>query len=306
MNVDVIGVPIDLGANRRGVDMGPSAIRYGGLKKAITDLSISYNDMGNLEVPIPESYEEFEDEHFKNIEEIAQVNENLAAIVRKSLLAGNLPVILGGDHCIAVGSILGTQSVFRNIGVIWVDAHGDFNTRETTLSGNLHGMSLAASAGYGALEMAKFKLKDVNYVNPKKVVLVGARDIDNEEAVLIKESGITVFTIADIDEYGIKEVMVRALEIVGTDTEGFHVSFDLDVMNPNEAPGVGTPVNGGLTYREAHLAAEMISSSQKLRSLEVVELNPILDHRNQTGKLAVSLICSMIGKRILGSLPSKF
>ena len=300
MNVDVIGVPIDLGANRRGVDMGPSAIRYGGLKKAITNLNIGYKDIGNIDVPIPESYEDFVDESFKNEEEIGYVNKNLASLVRKSLLEGNLPIILGGDHSIAVGSILGTQSVFENIGVLWIDAHGDFNTRETTLSGNLHGMSLAASAGFGALEMTGFKPKDVNYVNPKKVVLIGARDIDNEEAILIKESGITVFTMSDIDEYGMKEIMIRALEIVSADTEGFHVSFDLDVMNPNEAPGVGTPVNGGLTFREAHLAAEMISNSKKLRSLEVVELNPILDHMNQTGKLAVSLICSMIGKRILG------
>ncbi|HBW38384.1 arginase [Desulfosporosinus sp. BICA1-9] len=300
MNVDVIGVPIDLGANRRGVDMGPSAIRYGGLKKAITNLNIGYKDIGNIDVPIPESYDDFVDESFKNEEEIGYVNKSLASLVRKSLLEGNLPIILGGDHSIAVGSILGTQSVLENIGVLWIDAHGDFNTRETTLSGNLHGMSLAASAGFGALEMTGFKPKDVNYVNPKKVVLIGARDIDNEEAILIKESGITVFTMSDIDEYGMKEVMVRALEIVAADTEGFHVSFDLDVMNPNEAPGVGTPVNGGLTFREAHLAAEMISNSKKLRSLEVVELNPILDHMNQTGKLAVSLICSMIGKRILG------
>lgn len=300
VNVDVIGVPIDLGANRRGVDMGPSAIRYGGLKKAITNLKIVYEDMGNIDVPVAESYEVFEDESYKHIKEVSSVNKNLADIVRKSLLAGNLPIILGGDHSIAVGSILGTQSVYKNIGVIWIDAHGDFNTRETTLSGNLHGMSLAASAGFGALEIAKFKPEDVNYVNPEKIVLVGARDIDNEEAKLIKASGITVFTIADIDEYGIKAVMAQTLEIVGTDTDGFHVSFDLDVMDPNEAPGVGTPVNGGLTFREAHLAAEMISSSNKLRSLEVVELNPILDHMNQTGKLAVSLICSMIGKRILG------
>ncbi|KJS48463.1 MAG: arginase [Peptococcaceae bacterium BRH_c23] len=289
-----------MGANRRGVDMGPSAIRYGGLKKAITNLNIGYKDIGNIDVPIPESYDDFVDESFKNEEEIGYVNKSLASLVRKSLLEGNLPIILGGDHSIAVGSILGTQSVLENIGVLWIDAHGDFNTRETTLSGNLHGMSLAASAGFGALEMTGFKPKDVNYVNPKKVVLIGARDIDNEEAILIKESGITVFTMSDIDEYGMKEVMVRALEIVAADTEGFHVSFDLDVMNPNEAPGVGTPVNGGLTFREAHLAAEMISNSKKLRSLEVVELNPILDHMNQTGKLAVSLICSMIGKRILG------
>lgn len=301
MKVDVIGVPIDLGANRRGVDMGPSAIRYAGLKKAITNLKIAYQDLGNIDVPIPESYEQFEDERLKHIEEIAYVNQTLAALVSKSLSDGNFPIILGGDHSIAAGSILGTQSVLGNIGVIWIDAHGDFNTRESTLSGNLHGMSLAASAGFGALEMVKFKAKDVNYVNPKKVVLVGARDIDDQEAKLIKEAGITVFTIADIDEYGIKEVMHRTLEIVSTDTEGFHVSFDIDVMNPNEAPGVGTPVNGGLTYREAHLAAELIANNKKLRSLEVVEVNPILDHMNQTGELAVSLICSMIGKRILGS-----
>ncbi|SPF53473.1 Arginase [Candidatus Desulfosporosinus infrequens] len=272
------------------------------MKKAITDLNITYQDLGNIEVPIPESYDKFEDERLKHIEEIAYVNQTLATLVSKSLLDGNFPIILGGDHCIAAGSILGTQSVLGNIGVIWIDAHGDFNTRETTLSGNLHGMSLAASAGFGALEMVKFKAKDVNYVNPQKVVLVGARDLDDQEAKSIKASGITVFTMADIDEYGIKEVMLRALEIVCKDTEGFHVSFDIDVMNPNEAPGVGTPVNGGFTYREAHLAAELIANNKKLRSLEVVEVNPILDQMNQTGKLAVSLICSMIGKRILGSL----
>ncbi|MDR3583879.1 MAG: arginase [Desulfosporosinus sp.] len=301
MNVDVIGVPIDLGANRRGVDLGPSAIRYGGLKKAITNLNIAYQDLGNIDVPIPESYDEYEDERLKHLDEIAYVNQTLATLVSKSLLDGNFPIVLGGDHSIAAGSILGTQSVLGNIGVIWIDAHGDFNTRETTLSGNLHGMSLAAAAGFGALEMVKFKAKDVNYVNPKKIVLVGARDIDDQEAKLIKESGITVFTIADVDEYGIKEVMLRALEIVSTDTEGFHISFDIDVINPNEAPGVGTPVDGGLTYREAHLAAELIANNKKLRSLEIVEVNPIFDHMNQTGKLAVSLICSMIGKRILGS-----
>ena len=301
MNVDVIGVPIDLGANRRGVDLGPSAIRYGGLKKAITNLNIAYQDLGNIDVPIPESYDEYEDERLKHLDEIAYVNQSLAGLVSKSLLDGNFPIILGGDHSIAAGSILGTQSVLGNIGVIWIDAHGDFNTRETTLSGNLHGMSLAAATGFGALEMVKFKAEGVNYVNPKKIVLVGARDIDDQEAKLIKESGITVFTIADIDEYGIKEVMLRALEIVSTDTEGFHISFDIDVINPNEAPGVGTPVDGGLTYREAHLAAELIANNKKLRSLEVVEVNPIFDHMNQTGKLAVSLICSMIGKRILGS-----
>jgi len=300
MNVDVIGVPIDLGANRRGVDMGPSAIRYGGLKKAVTELGINYKDLGNIDVPIPECYDDYKDEHYKHIEEVALVNEKLASIVGKSLQRGSMPIVLGGDHSIAVGAILGTQSVYKNIGVIWMDAHGDFNTRETTLTGNLHGMSLAASAGIGALEMAAFKSEDVNYVNPEKVVLIGVRDLDPEEAKLIKKSGVKVFTIADIDNYGIKYVMERTLDIVESGTEGFHMSFDMDVMNPTEAPGVGTPVNGGLTFREAHFAAEIISQSKKMRSIEVVEVNPILDSMNQTGELAVSLICSMMGKKIFG------
>lgn len=299
MNINVIGVPIDLGADRRGVDMGPSAIRYAGLKSAVEKLKIGYRDIGNIEVPIPENYNNKSEPNYKYLDEIQAVNRNLFHKVRESFQSDCMPVVLGGDHSIAVGTVLGTQSVFKNIGVLWIDAHGDFNTRDTTLSGNLHGMSLAASTGMGALEMADFKPKDVNYINPEKVVLVGARSIDNEEAILIKKSGLTVFTMTDVDMVGMREIMRRALDIVGTGTEGFHLSYDMDVINPNEAPGVGTPVNGGMTYREAHLAAEMVADSRKLRSMEVVEVNPILDRMNQTGKLAVSLICSAIGKMIL-------
>lgn len=299
MNINVIGVPIDLGADRRGVDMGPGAIRYAGLKSAVEKLKTGYRDIGNIDVPIPENYNNSSDASFKYLDEIRAVNRNLFEKVRESFQTDSMPVVLGGDHSIAVGTVLGTQSVLKNIGILWMDAHGDFNTRDTTSSGNLHGMSLAASTGMGALEMADFKPKEINYVNPEKVVVIGARSIDNEEAILLKKSGVTIFTMSQIDIYGMREIMKHALDIAGNGTEGFHLSFDMDVINPNEAPGVGTPVNGGLTYREAHLAAEMVADSKKLRSMEVVEVNPILDHMNQTGKLAVSLICTAIGAKIL-------
>ena len=298
--VDIIGVPLDLGANRRGVDMGPYAIRYGGLKKSIIDLGIKYNDLGNLNVSVPENTKDVENSKLKYLEEITAVNKKLSQMVKESLLKGHIPVVLGGDHSIAVGTILGTQSVLKNIGVIWIDAHGDFNTRKTTLSGNLHGMSLAASTGRGEIEMSTFKDIDTNYIDPKKVVIIGTRDLDNEEAHLIKSSGINIFTMEEIDILGMRKVMDTAIQIAGTNTEGIHLSFDIDAINPNEAPGVGTPVNGGLTYREAHLAVEMLHRSNKICSMEFVELNPILDNRNQTGELAVSLICSALGKRILG------
>jgi arginase len=297
MNINVIGVPVDLGADRRGVDMGPSAIRYAGLKSAVEKMKIGYRDAGNIDVPIPENLST--DRYFKYIDEIRAVNQKLFGKVRESFEAGCMPVVLGGDHSIGTGTVLGTQSVLKKIGVLWIDAHGDFNTRETTRSGNLHGMSLAAATGAGALEMADFKPHDVEYVNPHNVVLIGARSIDNEEAVLLKKSGVTVFTMTDIDMMSMREVMNRALEIALSGTEGFHLSFDMDVISPNEAPGVGTPVNGGLTFREAHLAVEMVADSNKMRSMEVVEVNPILDRMNQTGKLAVSLICSAIGQKIM-------
>lgn len=296
--VDVIGVPIDFGSNRRGVDMGPSAIRYSGLKNAIEGLNIIYKDLGDIPVPVSEKVYVKSNSRMRYLKEINKVNELLAKKVSTSLQSGSFPLVLGGDHSIGVGSILGTQSVFKNIGVIWMDAHGDFNSEQTTLSGNLHGMSLAASAGAGALKMVNFKPKDINFINPHKIVLIGVRSLDPEEAKLLKISGVHVFTIEDIDMLGMTEVMKRAIEIVETDTEGFHFSFDMDVITPSEAPGVGTPVEGGLTFREAHLAAEMLSTRKKLISMDFVELNPILDHANKTGELAVSLICSVLGKRV--------
>ncbi|HEX2944933.1 MAG TPA: arginase [Clostridia bacterium] len=303
MNIDVIGVPVDLGSDRRGVDMGPSAIRYSGLMKAIENLGIKYKDLGNIEVPVPESKADggFSGKP-KYVNEITQINSDLFNMVGKSLKAGNMPVVIGGDHSIATGTLLGVQSCCKNIGVIWLDAHGDFNTEHTTLTGNLHGMSLAAATGTGMLDMAGFKPRDVEYINPEKVVIIGARSLDPEEAKLLKKRRVTVYTMEDIDMYGLRAVMQKAIDIVEAGTEGFHLSFDLDVVTPSDAPGVGTPVKGGLTYREAHLAAEIISTRSKLRSIELVELNPILDNANVTGELAVSLICSVLGKRIAGSM----
>jgi arginase len=300
-NIDVIGVPVDFGANKRGVDMGPSAIRYSGLEEAIRELDIKYRDLGNIFVPLPESSNEDTNVRMKYLKEINIINEELSKRVAKSLSQGNMPLVLGGDHSIAVGTILGTQSALKNIGVLWVDAHGDFNTEETTLSGNLHGMSLAASVGAGVSQMTAFKPAGTNFVNPEKVARVGVRSLDKEEVKLIRKFGISIFTIEDIDMMGMKAVMKKALAIVENGTDGFHLSFDIDAITPTEAPGVGTPVKGGLTYREAHLAAEMIAASKMLKSIEFVELNPILDHANVTGELAVSLICSVLGKRIYGA-----
>lgn len=307
MNIDVIGVPVDLGSDRRGVDMGPSAIRYSGLMKAIENLGISYRDLGNIEVPVPESKETGSlSGKPKYVREITQINSDLFKMVGKSLKEGSMPLVIGGDHCIATGTLLGVQSYYKNIGVIWLDAHGDFNTEHTTLTGNLHGMSLAAATGTGMLDMAGFKPREVEYINPEKVVVIGARSLDPEEAKLLKKRHVTVFTMEDVDMYGLRAVMQKALDIVEAGTEGFHLSFDLDVVTPSDAPGVGTPVKGGLTYREAHLAAEIISARTKLLSMELVELNPILDNANVTGELAVSLICSVLGKRIAGNMASNF
>ncbi len=301
MNIDIIGVPVDLGSNRRGVDMGPSAIRYTGLVQAIRKMGRSCRDLGNIPVPAPEndSYEQGISNSPRFINEITEINETLYKMVGDSLAQGNMPLVIGGDHSIATGSLLGVQSCLKNIGVIWMDAHGDFNTEHTTLSGNLHGMSLAAATGTGMRALARFKGEDVDFIDPEKVVIIGARDLDPEEAELLKKSKVTVFTMEDIDMYGLRSIMQRAVEIAEDGTEGIHLSFDLDVVTPSDAPGVGTPVKGGITYREAHLAVEMLSVRPKLRSIELVELNPVLDYANKTGELAVSLLCSVLGKRIM-------
>ncbi len=297
-NIDVIGVPMDYGANRRGVDMGPSAIRYSGLEARLSALGLSYHDLGNIPVPLPETRHAVQNPvDFLN--EIVTVNQSLFETVSASFSAGSLPLVLGGDHSMAAGSALAAQAYYKNIGVIWIDAHADFHTRATTISGNPHGMPLAAITGQEKDGLAAFYQDTAGFVSPKHTVIVGARDLEDGEIESLKRSDVTVCSMTDIDLNGMRETMQKALQIAGSGTAGVHVSFDLDVVSPKEAPGVGTPVKGGLTYREAHLAMEMIAQSGLMRSLDLVELNPITDLGNVTGELAVSLILSAFGKNIL-------
>ncbi len=295
--IQVIGVPLDLGANRRGVDMGPSAIRYAGLKKRLLSLTSNVRDIGDIFVPPPES-RRITNQSLKYLDVIQEVNEVLATQVAKAIDDGYRPLILGGDHAIAIGSIAGVSQRVKRMGLIWFDAHGDFNTAETTPSGNIHGMPLAVALGYGAPELTNIG-GYVGKVKPEDVVVIGLRDVDKLEREMIKKSGITAFTMHEVDRLGMKHVMDEALKIVTKDTEGFHVSFDLDVMDPMEAPGVGTRVRGGLDYREAHLAMELIAEAKKLLSLDMVEVNPILDQGNKTAELAVELIATALGETIL-------
>ncbi|EJY56566.1 arginase [Alicyclobacillus hesperidum URH17-3-68] len=295
--IHIIGVPSDYGQNRRGVDMGPSAIRYAGLKEKLERLGYRVRDLGDVMVPTPET-RHIEHQKLKYLKEVVSVCEALAERVRDAVGSGYTPVILGGDHSIAMGSLAGMAAAKKQFGVIWFDAHGDMNTDETTPSGNIHGMPLAASIGIGHEALTGlFGIRPK--VQPENVVLVGARSIDPPEAELIRQSGVHVFTMADIDRMGMDAVMRKAIELAATGTDGIHLSLDLDGLDPMFAPGVGTPVNGGVTYREGHLAMELLSESGTLLSVDVVEVNPILDHRNQTGRMAVELVESLFGKRVL-------
>ncbi len=296
MQIRTIGVPMDLGADRRGVDFGASAIRYAGLSEQLRRLGHSVHDIGNLVVPQPES-QPIGSSHLKYLDPIVQVAEDLAQQVTNALRANEFPLILGGDHSIALGSISGVANVHREVGIIWVDAHADFNTEETTPSGNIHGMVLAALAGLGnplLTHVGGWAPK----LDPNNIVVIGARDLDPGEQKLLRTHHVHVFTMSDIDRFGISEVLRRAIAIAGRH-HAIHLSLDMDSLDPREAPGVGTPVRGGLSYREAHLAMEMISDSQHLVSMDVVEVNSILDRENATARLAVELILSALGKKIL-------
>jgi len=296
MRICVIGVPMDLGADRRGVDIGASAIRYAGLGERLRDLGYEVEDRGNIFVPQPET-SPAGDHRLKYLEPIISACTELAASVSAAVNEGMFPLVLGGDHSIALGSVTGIVQALGNIGLIWFDAHGDFNTPETTPSGNIHGMVLAALAGLGdprLTQIAGFSPK----VPVRRMVIVGARDLDPGERALLKESGVRIFTMQDIDRYGMATVVQEAISLATSDTPNLHVSFDMDVLDPREAQGVGTPVRGGITYREAHLAMELVADSNKLRSLDVVEVNPILDEQNRTASLAVELILSALGKKI--------
>ena len=285
--IDIIGVPMDLGASRRGVDMGPSAVRYARLHDRLSALGISeIVDHGNLHVPIRESLEA-SDKSKKYFDVISRSCDELAEIVERTIRDGGMPVVIGGDHSIAMGTLAGLHRAYgKSPGLIWIDAHADINSPESSPSGNVHGMPLW------------FALKN-GYVKKETSVLIGLRDVDEIEKSMLRDSGVRAFSMSDVDKIGMKTVMEEALRIAGSDHRPIHVSFDMDALDPSEAPGTGTPVKGGLTYREAHLALEMAFESGQLKSLEMVEINPILDHRNQTAVLAVGLIASGLGKSIL-------
>jgi arginase len=299
--IRIIGVPMDLGASRRGVDMGPSALRVAGLQARIKQLGHQVEDIGNISVKQPEEMS-YGEKRAKYLAEIADACKDLAALVEKSLDENMMPVVLGGDHSIAAGTLSGVAGHFKKkekkIGLIWLDAHGDINTPESSPSGNVHGMPLAAAMGYGATELVElhgFKPK----VEPQNISLVGIRDLDTQEKKLAKKSGVHVFTMRDIDERGMREVMSDALKYAMDDTDGISASLDMDFVDPSDAPGVGTPVRGGVTYREAHLAMEMLADTEAMVSLEVVEINPVIDEHNRTALLGVELVLSGLGKKIL-------
>jgi arginase len=299
--IRIIGVPMDLGASRRGVDMGPSALRVAGLQARIKQLGHQVEDIGNISVKQPEEMS-YGEKRAKYLAEIADACKDLAAMVEKSLEESLLPVVLGGDHSIAAGTLSGVAAHFKKkekkIGLIWLDAHGDINTPESSPSGNVHGMPLATAMGYGAAELVElqgFKPK----VEPQNISLVGIRDLDSQEKKLAKKSGVHVFTMRDIDERGMREVMSDALKYAMDDTDGISVSLDMDFVDPSDAPGVGTPVRGGVTYREAHLAMEMLADTEAMVSLEIVEINPVIDEHNRTALLGVELVLSGLGKKIL-------
>jgi arginase len=299
--IRIIGVPMDLGASRRGVDMGPSALRVAGLQSRLKQLGHQVEDIGNIPVRQPEE-QHYGGKNAKYLEEIAGTCKGLADMVRKALEEDLVPVVLGGDHSIAVGTAAGAAAHFnstsKRIGMIWLDAHGDMNTPESSLSGNVHGMPLASIMGYGPPELTALAgIKPM--IEPRNVALVGIRDLDSKERHLVKESGVHVFTMRDIDERGMREVMAEALRFASDDTAGIAVSLDMDFVDPSEAPGVGTPVRGGVTYREAHLALEMVADSRTMVSFELVEINPVIDLHNTTALLGVELVLSGLGKKIL-------
>jgi arginase len=285
-HVDVIGVPMDLGADRRGVDMGPSAIRYARLSEALERLGIATRDHGNLNVPVAESAPGGEG-NAKYLPLIAEVCARLAETVAGVVRAGGFPLVLGGDHSIAMGTLAGVgRARGRPPGVIWVDAHGDINAPLTSPSGNVHGMPL------------HFALAD-HSVEPERLAFIGLRDVDPGERRTIRELGVQAFTMSEIDRLGMANVIAEALARTARGPGSLHLSFDMDAIDPSEAPGVGTPVRGGISYREAHLLMEAVAASGTLGSLEITELNPILDRENQTAVLAVELILSALGKTTL-------
>lgn len=292
--IRIIGVPIDLGQSKRGVDMGPAALRYAGLAAHLTELGYQVHDSGNIEVPIRGTVPNEEQQHY--LPSIRMTCQDVYAAARLAVDAGEIPVFIGGDHTLAIGSIGGSTHA-APAGLLWIDAHGDFNTPQTTLTNNIHGMTLAVLMGDGYPELI-----DVGRPGPKlpakDVVMIGIRDLDPGERVRLKESGITVYTMRDIDERGMGAITREALERL-EHRDRLHVSLDMDALDPQVGPGVGTTSPGGITYREAQLMMEIIADSGRCSALDIVEINPIFDHLNKTARLAVELAVSLFGKRIL-------
>ncbi|MFB6184414.1 MAG: arginase [Haloarculaceae archaeon] len=304
--VRIVGVPMDLGADRRGVDMGPSAIRYADLAPQLAGLGYDCTDAGDVAVPRPEHSDPdagaLERGRAKYLAETRTVCERLRKQVADAVVGREFPLVLGGDHSIAIGTVGGSARE-ASLGVVWFDAHGDFNTPETTPSGNVHGMSVAALLGQGQFAGQEWAVAPG--LDAENVALVGLRNLDPEERAAIRDSDVAAYTMTDVDEHGIAAVVEDALAVATDGVDGLHVSLDMDWLDPTEAPGVGTPVRGGVSYREAHFAMEMIARRNEaadgnlLRSMELVEVNPILDDRNETAELAVELAASALGKRIL-------
>lgn len=296
-NISVIGVPMDLGQMRRGVDMGPSAIRYAGLLERLEAIGHTVTDLGDIQIDQPERVHTA-DTNLRNLDSVVKGSTALADQVKKVKTDGDFPLILGGDHSIAIGSLAGISSNYENLGVIWYDAHGDLNTGDTSPSGNIHGMPLAVSLGIGHEDLVN--IHDYTpKVKPENIVIIGARSLDEGERELIKERGIRVYTMHEVDRMGMTKVMEESIEYLKDRTDGVHLSLDLDGLDPNDAPGVGTPVIGGISYRESHLAMEMLAEADILTSAEFVEVNPILDEKNKTATVAVALVGSLFGEKLL-------
>jgi arginase len=296
MQIDIIGVPIDLGADRRGVDMGPSAIRYAHLHQKLEELDCTLEDKGNIEVPIQETCS-ITDASLKYIDCIVPMSRRVAGAVATSIQSNHFPLVLGGDHSLSIGSIRGAARHHR-LGVIWVDAHADFNTAETTPSGNIHGMPLAALCGLGDQRLVCLWDETPPVLDPKRVAVIGARDLDPGEKRNLREADVMVKSMEQIDRLGMVAALEKAIDRVSRDVDGIYLSVDMDALDPRHAPGVGTPVAGGLTFREAHLACEVVAETGKLIGMELVEVNPILDVQNQTAILAVEFIRSALGSRV--------
>ncbi|KIY20557.1 arginase [Mesobacillus subterraneus] len=295
--LSIIGMPMDLGQTRRGVDMGPSAIRYAGINERLAVLFDWIEDLGDIAVGRPEVKID-PNSNLRNLELVAEKNSLLAEEVDKIIESGSFPLVLGGDHSIAIGTLAGVSKHYKNLGVIWYDAHGDLNTAETSPSGNIHGMPLAASLGLG-----HEKLTQIGGYSPKikseNIVIIGARSLDDGEKDLIKKMGIKVFTMHEIDRLGMAAVIEETVQHLKEKTDGVHLSLDLDGLDPTDAPGVGTPVIGGISYRESHLAMEMLAEAKIITSAEFVEVNPILDEKNKTAVAAVALMGSLFGEKLL-------